>query len=36
LAALPLALRRAVLWRAMTEVPRGDRFRFGHVDAALV
>jgi tRNA(Ile)-lysidine synthase len=35
LAALPLALRRAVLWRAMTHVAGLRPISFGHVEAAI-
>ena len=35
LVALPLALRRAVLWRAMSDVAGLRSISFGHVDAAI-
>jgi tRNA(Ile)-lysidine synthase len=35
LLALPLALRRAVVWRAMTELSGGRPIAFGHVEAVL-
>jgi tRNA(Ile)-lysidine synthase len=35
LAELPLALRRAVLWRAMTDLAAARPISYGHVDAAL-
>jgi tRNA(Ile)-lysidine synthase len=35
LIALPLALRRAVLWRVMNELAGGRPIGFGHVDAAI-
>jgi tRNA(Ile)-lysidine synthase len=35
LVALPLALRRAVLWRAMTTVAGARPISFGHVEAAI-
>ena len=35
LLALPLALRRAVVWRTMSELSGGRPIAFGHVDAVL-